>query len=473
MRLYSILLGSIFALLLLCELIVFKGRLLAQPQLREDALERIAVDTVTDPQVTGYPDSRKLVRNSRGDLFIAYRKKLADGTFHPFVARLPYGSSQFDNTQLSIESTPIAYTQRVPSIAIDDEDRLHVVWYGADESSAGVNERQIHYTHAKATSKGALAWAPVTSPAGRIPGYLTITPPPTLWQEHPVIFAAPQGHIYIVWEGKDREHTNQAQIKLLRSTDGGESWLPWQNIPGEPGIYYSRPTIVSTADGGTLYVLAYATGQDGVAQIVWTRSLDEDDDPGDRWEPWRYVSDRDDDGLSDSTQDQRHLSVVLDNREQLHLVWRQKPDGTPDTAKTQIHYATYRPTQGWSAPSLLLANPQRNQSFPTLTIDKDQRLWAAWHETEFLPKFPNEQPVAGEIRAAKRPAGSQWRAIATPVISSGQRALYPSLRWQRYGSKYGVDLTWTENSVDDPANTKCLDGKLETCTVYYANLAGQ
>jgi hypothetical protein len=473
MRLYSIAFGSIFALLLLIELMVFRGRLFAALPVAENDLERIAVDTVTDPQVTGYPDSRKLVRNSRGDLFLAYRKKLEDGTFHPFVARLPYGADRFDNTKLSIESTPISHTQRVPSIAIDDDDRLHVVWYGADESSAGVNERQIHYTHAKADSKGTLDWAPVTSPAGRIPGYLSISPPPTLWQEHPVIFAAPQGRIYIAWEGKDQDNTQQAQIKLIRSSDGGESWKPWQNIPGEPGVYYSRPTIVSTIDGATLYVLAYATSQEGVAQIVWTHSLDQDADPGDRWAPWRYVSDLDGNGRSESIQDQRHLSAVVDSRDQLHLVWRQKPEEAATTDKTQIHVATYRPDRGWSTPGLLLANPQRHQSFPTLTIDKDQRLWAAWNESEFLPDFPNEQPVASEIRAAKRPAGSQWRAIATPVISTGQRALYPSLRWQRYGSKYGVDLTWAENALDDPGNTSCLEGKTETCTIYYANLAGQ
>jgi hypothetical protein len=286
-----------------------------------------------------------------------------------------------------------------------------------------------------------------------------------LWQEHPVIFAAPKQRLYVVWEGKDVNNPQKAQIKWMRSRDGGATWSAWQNIPGDANLYYSRPTIIGNPDGRKLYVLAYATALNGVAQLVWTQSLDNDSDPGDSWDTWRYVA--------AGTQDQRHLSIAMDSKKKLHLVWRQKPEGAPSTAKAQIHYATYPQNGRWSAGIVPLPNAQANQAFPSITVDKDDRLWAAWSEAPDLPNFPNEDLVTGEIRAAKKPSGKNWQPIATPILSAGSRAFYPTLRWRRYGVKPGVDLAWVESTITDPANSTCVEGGQVKCTIYYANLAGQ
>jgi len=437
------------------------------------SLDGTLVDTVSDPQVTGYPDSRKVVRDSKDNIYVAYRKKIDDGSLHIFVARLSNKSSKFTNTEKSIETELLPYTQRVPSLAIDEKDTLHVVWYGTDENSTGDDDRQIKYTRAPLKSTGKMNWDAVIEPAGIITGFATISPTSTLWQEHPVIFAGPKQTLYVAWEGKDSQHTQNAQIKWIKSRDGGTTWSAWQNIPGDANHYYSRPTILSSADGRKLYLLAYATDEDGRAQIVWTQSVDNDSDPGDKWDTWRYVADVDDDGTSDSAQDQRHLSVVMDSKGMLHLVWRQRPEGASSSATPQIHYATLAQAGSWSAATLLMPNQTINQSFPSITVDKDDRLWAVWNETEALPGFPNEEPATGEIHAAKKPYQGKWQVIETPVYSKGQRALYPSLRWQRHGPKYGVDLVWVESTVSDPNNATCVEDKKDKCKIYYTNLAGQ
>ena len=260
-----------------------------QAQAVTDSLEGIAVDTTSDPQATGYPDSRKIVRDSRDNLYVAYRKKVDDGSFHIFVAKLSAKDDKFTNTEKSIETELLSYTQRVPSIAIDKKDTLHVVWYGTDAASAGEDDRQIKYTRSPVAANGKMKWDPVIAPAGIITGFANIVPSPTLWQEHPVIFAGPQRTLYVVWEGKDSQHPRKAQVKWIKSRDGGTTWSAWQNIPGDAAHYYSRPTILATEDGRKLYLLAYATASDGTAQIVWTQSLDNDTDPGDRWDKWRYI----------------------------------------------------------------------------------------------------------------------------------------------------------------------------------------
>lgn len=442
-------------------------------QSQPGTLAPLAVDTVSDPQVTGYPDSRKVVRDSDGNVYIAYRKKLSDGSQHIFVATLLNTSRTFTTTAKSIETEIMPQTQRVPSLAIDANNTLHVVWYGTDANSTGANERQIKYTRAHLAADRNLTWTSVVEPAGAIPGFDTISPAPTLWQEHPVIFAGPKQTLYVVWEGKDSHHPENAQVKWIKSRDGGATWSAWQNIPGDPQRYYSRPTIIATSDGRKLYVLAYATGHDETAQIVWTQSLDNDNDPGDTWDRWHYVTDNDVDGGDESSQDQRHLSAVMDSNQVLHLVWRQKPEKALVTATTQIHYATY-PQQGkWSLATMIMPNRQLNQSFPSLTVDKDNRLWAVWSETSTLAKFPNEELATGEIHAAKHAIAGKWQPIALPVASTGQRALYPSLRWQRYGARGGVDLVWLESRVSDPTNTTCVEQGQVKCTLYYTNLAGQ
>jgi hypothetical protein len=129
------------------------------------AVNRIAVDLSSDPQTTGYPDSRKIVRDANGNLYLAYRKKASDGFLHIYVARLAAGSSTFTNTGQSIETTQIPYTQRVPSLTVDENNGIHVAWYGPDANSAGPNERQIRYTRSLGTSGSAITWAPVAAPA--------------------------------------------------------------------------------------------------------------------------------------------------------------------------------------------------------------------------------------------------------------------------------------------------------------------
>jgi len=163
-----------------------------------DALNPIPVDSISDPRTTGYPDSRKLVRDSKDNLYFAYRKKGDDGAQHIFVARLLEGDSTFTNTDEPIETMLVPFTQRVPSLAIDDDNTLHVVWYGPDANSAGANDRQIRYTRSQQISDGEITWAPVIAPAGIITGFAEISPPPTLWQEHPVIFAALNQMLYVV-----------------------------------------------------------------------------------------------------------------------------------------------------------------------------------------------------------------------------------------------------------------------------------
>lgn len=388
-----------------------------------------AIDTTQDPQATGYPDSRKLVRDSAGNLYAAYRKKGADQAYHIFVATLRQGSQHWQNPT-QIEQVG-ALNQRVPALAIDQNDTLHIAWYGLYAGSQGKHDRQVYYSRGRRMPNGQLIWDTPIMPAGVIPGYTTVQPEPTLWQEHPVIHAAQDGALYIVWEGKDQTSGKKAQVKLICSRNGGASWTPWRNLPGTPGVHYSRPTLVAGEEGRTLYCLAYATGPNRQARLVWTQT---DNAENQEWQPWQEVA-----PVAD--QDQRHVSVVIDGANYLHAVWQQKSAQHPDGA--QIAYACFIGGQ-WSTPICPVTNPTAFQTFPSLTMDPTGQLWLAWNEFSREPDFHSERLPDGAIRVARKPPTGPWQGLDADRLSQRSSALYPSLRWQRANSADAVDLLWLE-----------------------------
>ena len=122
--------------------------------------DEIEVDTTEEYTALGYPDGRKIVRDSENNLYIAYRKKYEiddEESHHIFVAK---STDQGQNWQITHDQRPIErvgdYNQRVPAIAIDGHDALHVVWYGNDAQNKGKHERQIKYSR---SSDGGESWS--------------------------------------------------------------------------------------------------------------------------------------------------------------------------------------------------------------------------------------------------------------------------------------------------------------------------
>lgn len=433
---------------------------------------RLKIDTQSDPQTTGYPHSRKLVRDAQGNLYAAYRKKGADDAFHIFVARLPLGAQAWDEAQ-QVDNLA-GFDQRVPSLTIDQAARLHLVWYGSSAQSQGKNDRQIFYAQAPARATGKLAWTRPLLLAGGVPGYTLSKTEPRLWQEHPVIHAAPNGRLYVAWEGKDAENLVKGPIKVTYSQDGGATWQPWQNITGEPNSYYSRPTLVASSDGQTVYVAAYATRRDQAdTHLVWTQANASANSTDLTWQPWQFVTDQKGKKPCAGKQEQRQVSLVIDSADQLHAVWQEQV-----AEVLQICYARFGQGQ-WIKPQRVAADPAVYQAFPNITIDKDQRLWVVWNEFSQAPVVQEDgEPPTGTLRAAKQPQGGSWRPVDLTGLTAGRNALYPSLRWHRSPYPYGVDLIWVEREVTAAAaEASCFERQDEDqvrplCTIYYANLAG-
>ncbi|MEZ4859700.1 MAG: sialidase family protein [Caldilineaceae bacterium] len=365
-----------------------------------------AVDFSEDPKALGYTDSRKIVRDSAGRLYIAYRKKYKlqyETAYHVFVARSTDDGATW---QVLNQNQPIEqvgdFNQRVPAIAVDHNDVLHVIWYGCDARSAAEDENQIKYT--RSVDHG-VSWSPWQT-ISHVVGYGN----QSMWQEHPVLFVDNRNTLYVAWEGRDQHYPDTSQIKFVKSTDGGASWSIWANIA--PANYnHSRPTLVATQQG-VLYVLAYGS-MGGLQQILYTRSADN----GLSWLSWRPVA--------PMAQEQRHVSVAVDAIDRLHAVWRQSTASFFTQHRTeQIYYATLT-DRGWSRPERVSPDDQVVQTYPSITADEAGALWVTWQETGIEDRGTEEMPLTGAIYYAY----SLSKGWSPPLLLADNHGeFFPSLR---------------------------------------------
>jgi hypothetical protein len=287
--------------------------------------------------------------------------------------------------------------QRVPSITVDNDDVVHVVWYGSDEKDQP-NNRQIKYSKSMNGGGNWTVWKNISV----VDGYNR----KDYWQEHPYVLSGLSKDLFVVWEGKDEKNKNQ-QIKFAKSTDEGESWSDWKNVKESPDNTQSRPTLVQNKDG-QLFLFAYSSlgDQNKKQQIILSRSLDN----GDSWSDWEKIS--------DSESDSRHVSAVFDNAGVLNLAWRSQKIGNP----SMISFRALK-NEVWSDIKTV-SNSQRYQFFPSIGVDEAGRVNVTWMETESASNLPTENPSGGRIFKAILDSD----VFSPPMeISLGVSNLYPHL----------------------------------------------
>ncbi|MEW5852463.1 MAG: sialidase family protein [Myxococcota bacterium] len=386
----------------------------------------VTVDNTEDEQGTGFPDQRKVARDSLGNLFVAYRKKDANQVYRIYVAK-----SDDDGSSWTVSGAPIdtvgPYTQRVPAIAVDGSDRVHVVWYGNDAANNG-NEREIMYTRSLdhgATWQQTIKIVDYSGYAGE-----------SLWQEHPTIHARAE-NVYVVWQS---QVNNVPQTRFVASTNGGQTW-------GSPTIVRpssnnrSRPSIITTSDG-ILHVFAY--GYMGSAQqILWSYYK-----PFGGWTAWTQIA--------ASTSDQRHFSVAADPTiARIYAVWRENTANGP-----RIHAAVMTSNQ-WALDAAPIASGTLDQCYPSVTATS-QRVLVVWTNSTNCAA-PNDRPQNGEIVMSTRSfSSSRWSSPVSIAASPGED-VYPILRWQPVDYGGNADMVWIQGTK--VTNTPCPD-----CTVRHTSI---
>lgn len=373
-----------------------------------------------DNKSLGYPDGRKIVRDSSGNLYAAYRKK-QNGKHQIFVSKSTNGGSSWSvvNGGAPISVVDGDFDQRVPSIAVDLNNTLHVVWYGRDRDFAGADERQIKYSRSFDGGNSWTSWrniAPVDGYNGE-----------TLWQEHPVVYVDGGNTVYVVWEGHDRDH-DHPQAKFIKSTDGGDSWTDWVNVGNTPtNNNQSRPTIIVDSEG-KIFVISYGFWSTGKQNILYSTSTN----GGASFSAWNAV-----DGAAS---DQRHASAAIDSGNKIHLVWRQENSA----GKTETRYAKFT-SPDWAASVAISPTSGSFQFFPSIGNSNGSQ-YVVWTETTDSSGFPSENPATGRIVFAKRLQGSSTWTKSNVTVPANN--VWGSIRWSSNTLNGGtIDIVYQSGSA--------------------------
>lgn len=359
----------LFVLLLLGYLYfnIVQSKDLSRQDLKK--LPNTTVDVTQDYRALGYTGQKKLVADQDGNIYLAYRKK-TNGRYEVFVAKLQKNDKGYNISGIdkSVSNVKNGAPQRVPSLAIDQNGILYLVWYGAD-SYKNEGDRQVKFSKSDDQGKSWNEWRNIS----QVPGFNG----ENLWQEHPDILTSSNGNLYVVWEGKDKNSQNQ-QIKFSKSTDMGETWTQWLNIKPSDSAQ-SRPTILEAS--GKLYVFAYGKINSPQSQIYLTTSSNQ----GQTWSSWQ--------NLSKSVLDARHVSATV-NGKNILAVWR---EGT-ENLKSQLYYCLFD-GKSWEDPKLVSPSSSY-QFFPQTGLGKSKEGILVWTETNEESDFPNDDPEEGIIKSS-------------------------------------------------------------------------
>lgn len=311
------------------------------------------VDLDTGYYSTAFPNQRKLVRLSDGTLYVVYFKKLNDLNQVYVKKSTNEGVTWKDETRISTYPGMENYSNCFPSIAIDSEDNLHVVWGGTSPDFP--NYAQIWY------SKYTTSWStPVM--ISTYPGMDSKS------QRYPDIVVDSEGNLHVVWYG-DASGFNWSQIWYAKY-DG--SW--------------STPIRISTYTNMEIndqYEPSIAIDSNGYLHVVWTggaHPLYPDSSQiwyakyTTSWVPPLRLSTR---AGMESDNLQYTPSITIDSKDHIHVTWY-GPE-THYTGKERIWYVKY--TTSWTTPLKISTYPGMDDNYQchsTITVDSEDNPHVVW-----------------------------------------------------------------------------------------------
>lgn len=226
--------------------------------------------------------------------------------------------------------------QSQPSIAIDSEDSVHVVWYGAGHLPV-VGDRSIVYR-----SRTGLGWATeeVLAQAAK-------------FQYSPAIAIDSDDNIHVVWTGRNwGDNPGNYNLQYIKRTAG--IWGAQEAVSDKDAHQY-RPSIAIDSEDN-VHVVWYGTGWGNnptIGNIQYRR----------RTTTWQTKE-----AITDSSQPQDFPTISIDKDDDVYVAWQGYGWGTNPTIRNiQVRK---RLVGVWQA-SVGVTNRPLDQAYPNL-------IWAIW-----------------------------------------------------------------------------------------------
>ncbi|MBN1216910.1 MAG: winged helix-turn-helix transcriptional regulator [Candidatus Lokiarchaeota archaeon] len=260
-----------------------------------------------------------------------------------------------------------------PSIAVDQNGKVHVVWYDYTDGPWG-NDIEIMYA-----SNSGSGWSNAT----------VISDDETLWNDgfsrRPNIAIETSGTIHVVWEDDtDGVWGNNSEIMYVSSLDG----ITFSNITvisdGYNGTYWNdgicceNEIVIDNLDNIHIVFDCYVGGIYGTdLEILYVSSSD-----GITWSNITVISDGYG-GYFWNNDSSVRPDIAIDLDGNIHVVWHDDTNG-PWGVDREIIYAIYSESVGWSNVTVIsddLTNWNNGDSFdPNIAIDSSGIIHVAWND---------------------------------------------------------------------------------------------
>lgn len=258
------------------------------------------------------------------------------------------GQTWTDETRISTYSGMADYGQRYPSIAVDSNDYLHVVWSGC---ATGY------------TTFGQLWYAKYTTMGWSDPVRISTYPGMETWsaQSGASIAVDSSDYLHVVWYGCATGYTLNQQIWYNKYTTSWAGPVRISTCSGMENYQEAFPSIAVDSENN-LHVVWYGYAREyRLYKQIWYAKYTEES-----WaEPVR---------ISTQNTHQRAPSIAVDSFNYLHVVWF---GYVGDYA--QIWYAKY--TESWAGPvriSTYSGMGSYHQYEPSIAVDSKDNLHVVW-----------------------------------------------------------------------------------------------
>ncbi len=279
-----------------------------------------------------------------GKAYIAWQDRRNGDEDIYFASSSTYGIS-WTNPNVVIYSGPGDQTN--PSLAIDSQGNLYVVWQDGRNP-----DLDIYFAR---SLDGGKTW-----PMPHVPVNISGAD-----QSNPEITVDSSGVVYVTWEDNRDGHYD---IHFSKSEDGGTTWTPSKKVNADWLSSTQLDPTIAVDTNGTIYI-AWEDEIGGNYDIYFGRSKD----GGSTWsDPSIKVN------TDQTTMGQTNPTIGVRGEDEVYLAWQDNRWGSPD-----IYFASSNNSGGnWSHPNKKINTDigSAQQLNPSMAVSATGTIYVAWDD---------------------------------------------------------------------------------------------
>lgn len=352
----------------------------------------VIVDNNAEEFSTAYPNQRKLAKTSDGVLHLVYHRADSNGILQIYHAVSKDQGKNWSVEQVTHESAD----QCFPSIAIDSDNNLHLVWIEGWPSKPGIVP-YVYYR--KRTREG---W----QPRELVAAYAT----------YPSIAVDSHNNVHVVY----------GTYVYSPGYYGGGNGVRWRTKTSNG---WQIEETISSDRLWARYPAIAIDSQDNV-HVAWSHStryryydLHYRRKTVSGWEEEIEIS-RDSDSTSSIP------SIAIDNNDHVHIVWHQQENASYAYATDgywSIRHRVY--TDSWQPVEVVAGPIKYSQLYPTIAIDGKNNIHIVWY---------GKHPISHSFyQIRSRTYQNSWKPIQEITLLLHDQ-INPSLMWAFYPLINGV-----------------------------------